>query len=202
MNLTGTLIDDLYEMQDLFAEGGMSYLYRAYDRVRGISVAIKVFDPSTVSNRIEDVIRYQGVIEKISSAAHPNIIGIIGSGSLARAFGPPLHYIVMELLPAGNLLNILNAGRSFSPGEAAEITLQTCRGLDAAHRLGVIHGDIKPENILLDEGGENINVKLIDFGLSHIKKPVESAYSREASGTFCYMPPEQAGSSARKRSGS
>src|SRR5208337_1061703 len=118
MNLTGTLIDDLYEMQDLFAEGGMSYLYRAYDRVRGISVAIKVFDPSTVSNRIEDVIRYQGVIEKISSAAHPNIIGIIGSGSLARAFGPPLHYIVMELLPAGNLLNILNAGRSFSPGEA------------------------------------------------------------------------------------
>ncbi len=193
MNLTGIRIEERYEIQDLLTEGGTSVIYRAHDMLKGFAVAIKILEPSTVSNRMEDVVRYQGAIEKISLVSHPNIIGILGSGSLIQTLGPPLQYLIMELSSASNLHDILKAGRKFSPDEAAEIVLQTCRGLGTAHGIGIIHADIKPGNILLDMESGDISVKLIDFGLAHIKKPFESAGPGDISGTFCYMPPEQAG---------
>ncbi len=193
MNLTGTLIDNRYEIEDLFAEGGMSFLFRGRALENNRPIAVKVLKPSAVSNRIEDVIRYQGVIEKISDLKHPNIVEIIGFGSLVQAYGPPLYYLIMEMANAGSLFDALKSGRKFSLEDTTEIALQTCRALDAVHRIGVIHGDVKPGNILVGETGGDIRVRLIDFGLSRIKKTEDLSYSPEACGTFCYMPPEQAG---------
>jgi serine/threonine protein kinase/AraC-like DNA-binding protein/tetratricopeptide (TPR) repeat protein len=192
MNLEGVYLNGRFKLTSLFAEGGMSYLYRAEDTATGIPVVAKILKPGAVSNRIEDIIRYRSVIEKLEGIKNPHIAGIIASGNLEQSFGQPLHFIIIEMVEGNSLQELLTAGRIFSPDEAAQITLQACRGLDAVHRLGIIHGDIKPGNILMTGAG-GVDVRLTDFGLSRVKMAGDMNYNRDAAGTFCFMAPEQVG---------
>ncbi len=192
MNLTGVKIAGRYEIAELLYEGEMIYIYRGMDIENDEPVAVKLLKPEHVSDRLEDIIRFQRVADIMSKTEHPNMVRVIGYYSPGESIIPPMHCTIMELV-RGKRLEEETSRRKFSINEVCEIACQVCRALVAVHGMGIIHGDIKPGNILLAETGENkakIYAKLIDFGLSRIKKAEDK---NRISGTYLYMAPEQAG---------
>jgi eukaryotic-like serine/threonine-protein kinase len=174
--MQSTLADGRYRIVEILGEGGMSAVYGAFDQVLERPVAIKVVN-LTQKVTLELVAREARVL---ASVRHPNVVTV---HALHTESDPP--FLVMERLAGGTLEQRLAAGRP-SLAEGIDIIAQIAAGLDAIHDAGLIHGDVKPSNVLFDDKGR---VKLADFGLVPM---LERMRPGEVLGTPAYIPPERA----------
>src|SRR6266568_5704433 len=181
-----------YEILEPLGSGAMGDVFAARDTRLGRRVAVKVL-PTATSNSEVFLRRFENEARAVAALSHPNILAVFDVGSHA---GTP--YIVFELLEGETLRQRLQRG-PLTVAEAVGFTVQIARGLAAAHDKGIVHRELKPENVFVTVAGE---VKVLDFGLAKFHKPQfgDSAVSvsREVTedglliGTVLYMSPEQA----------
>ncbi len=173
------------ELLELLGRGGMGYVYRARQRKLEREVALKVVapDPERQADFTERFAREAQVLARLN---HPNIVAVHDYGQDGS-----FCWLVMEYVDGSNLRDVIRAGE-LEPAEALALVPKICDALQFAHDQGVVHRDVKPENILLDTDG---CVKIADFGLAKlIGTPtalVTLTGSRQVLGTFRYMAPEQ-----------
>lgn len=187
-NLVGTVIDDRFEILDQLGQGGMGAVYRARQRSIGRDVALKVIDRAMEAD-IVAVKRFLREAQVASELVHPNTVGVVdfGQSKTGRL------YLAMELVRGRNLKDVLN-GAALDLRRVVRIGVQLCDALEAAHALGIIHRDLKLENVMLLDGpNDRDHVKILDFGLA--RRVVEQSRATATgliAGTPRYLPPEVA----------
>jgi serine/threonine protein kinase len=173
------------EILELLGQGGMGAVYRARQIKLDRLVALKVLPPA-VANDPGFAERFAREARALARLNHPHIVAVHDFGEVQG-----LYYLVMEFVDGVNLRQALSAGK-LEPGQALKLVAELCAALQYAHEEGVVHRDVKPENVLLDRKGR---VKVADFGLAKLVGPTQSAgrltASRQAMGTPHYMAPEQ-----------
>jgi serine/threonine protein kinase/tetratricopeptide (TPR) repeat protein len=179
----GDLLGERYEILELLGEGGMGAVYKARDHELGRFVALKVIRPELASSPAI-LARFKQELLLAHQVTHKNVIRIY---DLAEAEG--LKFITMEFIEGMDLRRILLERGKFSPQDAVDIIRQVCLALDAAHGVGVIHRDLKPQNIMQDYQGR---VVVMDFGLARSVESEGMTQTGALVGTMEYMSPEQA----------
>lgn len=194
--LTGTTLDGgKYEVGALLGAGAMGEVYQARHTALGRRVAIKVLHPQ-IMERDDAVERLRREAQAASRLEHPNSVQVLDFGESGGRF-----YIVMEFLEGETLEARLKAVGRFGEGGTIEILLQILRALGRAHDLGIVHRDVKPENVMLvprrtDEGDERDVVKVCDFGVAKLFETEDGQASQltqdgNVFGTPAFMAPEQ-----------
>ncbi|MBS2964582.1 Stk1 family PASTA domain-containing Ser/Thr kinase [Actinocrinis puniceicyclus] len=165
--LIGRTLDGRYAVQSRLAQGGMATVYRAWDNRLDRLVALKVIDPE-LARHPEYVARFIREAKSAARLSHPNIVAVYDQSGQ-----PPLAYLAMEYVPGETLRELLGRRGRLSPREALEVLDAMLAGLAAAHRAGIVHRDVKPENVLLNaatlnsrQGSYASAVKVTDFGLA------------------------------------
>jgi eukaryotic-like serine/threonine-protein kinase len=182
--MIGELIDGRYEVEDLVGTGGMSSVYRARDAVLGRRVALKILHEHFSSDD-EYVERFRREARAIARLNHPNIVTVIDRGEFEGR-----QFIVFEHIPGENLKDHVHRQGSLPVEEAVALTHQVARGLGFAHEHGIVHRDVKPQNVLLDETG---SPKVTDFGIARSLDPKDGlTETGTLLGTSDYLSPEQA----------
>jgi len=179
----GTVLANRYEVVRRIGEGGMGAVYQARDLELNRVVALKVIRPSLAKNP-EILSRFKQELILARQVTHKNVIRIY---DLAEFDG--IKFITMDFIDGRDLKSALRANGKFEPRQAAEIIEQVCRGLEAAHSESVIHGDLKPQNIMLDRSGK---ITVMDFGIARSTAPGGMTHTGALVGTPEYMSPEQA----------
>jgi len=174
-------IGDRYEIVEKVGTGGMSDVYRAMDHTLGRYVAIKVLKDE-FSQDMNFVTKFRTEASSAAGLEHPNIVNIYDVGSQSD-----FHYIVMELIEGITLKTYIEKKGQLTFKEAASIAIQVGRGIEAAHNKGIIHRDIKPQNIIISTEGK---VKVTDFGIA--KAVTANTISSDVMGSVHYSSPEQA----------
>jgi tetratricopeptide (TPR) repeat protein len=180
---SGTLLGQRYEILQLLGQGGMGAVYKARDRELDRLVALKVIRPELTSNP-EILKRFKQELILARQVTHRNVIRIF---DLGQAEG--LKFITMEFLEGQDLRAELKKRGKFSPEDAARIILQISRALEVAHSEGVVHRDLKPQNIMLDANGR---AYVMDFGIARSAYLPGMTQTGALIGTPEYMSPEQA----------
>ena len=179
----GAVLGRRYEILQLLGEGGMGSVYRARDREVNRIVALKVIRPELTGNAaILDRFKQELVLSH--QVTHKNVIRIYDLGD-----ADGLKFITMEFVEGQDLRTLIHEKKKFAPEEAVEITQQICRALEATHSVGVIHRDLKPQNIMRDQSGR---ILLMDFGLARMIEGEGMTQTGALVGTMEYMSPEQA----------
>ena len=182
--MIGELIDGRYEVEDLVGTGGMSSVYRARDSVLGRRVALKILHEH-FSRDDEYVERFRREARAIARLNHPNIVTVIDRGEFEGR-----QFIVFEHVRGENLKDHVRRQGPLPVEEALALTHQVARGLGFAHEHGIVHRDVKPQNVLLDESG---SPKVTDFGIARSLDPKDGLTETGAVlGTSDYISPEQA----------
>jgi serine/threonine protein kinase len=184
----GDLFNGRYRIQREIGAGGMAFVYAAVDEELHETVALKIIRPELVGEE-ELVERFKREVRIARQIHHPNVIRIFEFGR-ATEQDKTFYYLTMELLPGVDLATWLEKRGAISLNEILEIGLQLCDGLDEAHRSGVVHRDIKPQNIFIDENGR---ATLMDFGISRLATLPGLTSGSQLMGTPRYMSPEQVG---------
>jgi serine/threonine-protein kinase len=180
----GTLLNERYRLIEQIGAGGMATVYRALDTRLGRSVAIKILHSQYASDRAF-LQRFQQEAEFAASlGAHPNVVAIYDIGE-----DVPTRYIVMELIEGRSLKEVIRQRAPFSVAEAFSIGQQVASALDFAHKRGLVHRDIKPQNILLTPEGV---AKVTDFGIARSLSASQLTRTGMVIGTAHYFSPEQA----------
>src|SRR5215471_15304833 len=180
----GTLLGDRYEILALLGEGGMGAVYKAKDREVGHLVALKVIRPE-LANQQDILQRFKQELILARQITHKNVVRIF---DLGQAEG--VKFITMEFVEGRDLHSLLKEGRVFTLNEKVRIIQQVCRALEAAHAEGVVHRDLKPHNIMVEESGR---IVVMDFGIARSMEGTAGQTSTGALlGTPAYMSPEQA----------
>src|SRR5215472_17516635 len=180
------VLGDRYEMQEPIGRGGMATIYRAVDLRMGRVVAAKILR-EVYSTDPKFVTRFQREARAASALAHPNIVQVFDYGQSGENY-----YIVMEFVDGSDLRRYLKKTGPLSNERVVEIAHDVALGLGAAHRLGIVHRDVKPQNIMLNDQGL---VKLTDFGIASMYKDAEAERLTTTGmtlGTVQYYAPEQA----------
>ena len=172
-----------YEILEELGRGGMALVYRAKDRQLEREVAVKVL-PFSLAFDAEFVERFQREARTSAQLEHPNIIPIYRVGRAGRVI-----YFVMKYLRGGALSNILGARRALTPPEIRRLLLEAGSALGYAAQRGIVHRDIKPDNIMFDEFGHCV---LTDFGIAKAASGQKLTGTGMSIGTPHYMSPEQA----------
>lgn len=178
----GTVLADRYEILEPLGEGGMGTVYKALDRELDRTVALKVIRPELARHQ-EILQRFKRELILARQVTHRNVVRIFDLGVAGNT-----KFITMEYLEGQNLKALL-VRQKFAPEQAVDIICQVCRGLEAAHAENVIHRDLKPQNIMLDQQGK---VSVMDFGLAHSIEERGLTRTGALMGTPDYMSPEQA----------
>lgn len=192
-NHVGQVIDRRYRLDKLLGQGGMGTVYLGYHVNLLRPVAVKLLHLSK-KMRHEDVLRFHREARAAAAIGHQGIVDVFDVGT--TKWGDP--YLVMEYLEGRSLETLLQSHAPFDLQAAVEITEQLLLALNAAHEKGIVHRDIKPDNILLvhDQNNSKPTVKLIDFGVSKISSRPGSSSKLTQTGTFigtpAYAAPEQA----------
>jgi len=172
-----------YEILEEIGQGGMATVYRAYHPSMDRDVAVKVIHLAIATNALSRQ-RFEREARLIAKLEHPHLLPVYDYNG---AHNPP--YIVMRYLEGGTLKDVITAYGALPLLDAAHLTRQIASALDYAHRQGVIHRDIKPNNILIDQDG---NAFLMDFGIARMTERSEGlTQTGFAVGTPSYMSPEQ-----------
>ncbi len=192
----GDVLLDHYVVHDLVGVGGMGAVYRGQQRETLQSVAIKVLWRDLAADPIE-VKRFTREARAASLLAHPNAVRVVDFGSDSRT---KALFIIMEYLVGQKLSDVLRREPIMEPVRVVHIVAQVCKALEEAHRKGVVHRDVKPDNIFLqDVAGEHDFAKLLDFGLAKFLRGdvTEGQLTRSGFvvGSPEYMAPEQASGS-------
>jgi hypothetical protein len=188
----GDLFDQRYRIQREIGAGGMAYVYAAVDEELQDTVALKVIKPELVNEK-ELVERFKREVRIARQINHPNIVRIFEFGR-TQLQDKTFYYLTMELLKGVDLGTWLLTRGSITLNETVEIGIQLCEALRVAHGQGVVHRDIKPQNIFIDEDGR---ATLMDFGISRLATLTGLTSGSQLMGTPRYMSPEQV--SGRKR---
>ncbi len=181
--LVGTLLADRYEIISLLGQGGMGAVYKAHDTELERLVAIKLIRPDLASNP-EILRRFKQELILAREVTHRNVIRIFDLGQ-AKGF----KFITMEFVEGRDLRAVLRERGKLPPEEAVRIISQVCRALESAHAAGVVHRDLKPQNIMLDAKDR---VYVMDFGIAHSLETPGMTQTGALMGTPEYMSPEQA----------
>lgn len=169
-------------MLELLGSGGMAKVYRAEDREEGREVALKFLREQYAENAaVVQRFRYEA---REAALDHPNVVAVHGEGRSDSG----AHYLVMEYLPAGTLSQKIEREGSMDPAAAVEVAVQVAEALRAAHDRGIVHRDIKPQNVLLSRDG---GVKVGDFGIARAASLAGDTQTSLVFGTAGYMPPER-----------
>ena len=179
----GDIIGNRYEIISMLGVGGMGAVYKAKDLEIGRLVALKVIRPEFARDRAI-IDRFKQELLLASQVTHKNVIRIFDLGD-----ADGLKFITMEYIDGRDLHAILRERGCFPPEEVIAIIRQVCRALQAAHTVGVVHRDLKPQNILLDSSGRAL---VMDFGLARTLEDNGMTQSGSLVGTMEYMSPEQA----------
>jgi serine/threonine protein kinase/Flp pilus assembly protein TadD len=179
----GDVIGSRYELLQLLGQGGMGTVYKARDSELDRLVALKIIRPDLATNQ-EILQRFKQELILARQVTHRNVIRIF---DLSQADG--LKFITMEYLEGQDLRQVLREKGKLPPQEAARVILQICRALEAAHIEGVIHRDLKPQNIMLDQKGR---AYVMDFGIARSVHLPGMTQTGALVGTPEYMSPEQA----------
>jgi predicted Ser/Thr protein kinase len=181
--VVGELIAGRYELEELVGSGGMSSVYRAHDRLLERRVALKILHEQFT--RDEDYVeRFRREARAVAQLTHPNIVTVIDRGEQDGR-----QFIVFEYVDGMNLKELVAQEGRLSPREAIELGLQVARGLAFAHDQGLVHRDVKPQNVLLDADGR---AKVTDFGIAHAVDVDGMTITGTIMGTSNYIAPEQA----------
>ena len=178
-----TLIDNRYTLVGPLGSGGMAEVYLAHDEVLDRAVALKILRGQYADDE-EFVERFRREAQSAAGLSHPNIVSIYDRGRSEDG----AYYIAMEYVPRGTLKDRISRDGALEPGMAAGVALQIADALQTAHESGVIHRDIKPQNVLITKTGD---IKVTDFGIARATSSPLTATSAVL-GTAGYMSPEQA----------
>ncbi len=183
MNLIGTMLAGRYEILEEIGKGGMAYVYKARCHFLNRLVAIKVLKEELRDDK-EFVHRFNTEAQAAARISNPHVVSIYDVG-----FENGLYYIVMEYVDGITLKEYIAEKGVIPWRQAAEFAAQICEGLSAAHKKSVIHRDIKPQNIIMTEGGV---LKVTDFGIARATTQATQSTSSSTIGTVHYLSPEQA----------
>ncbi len=178
----GALLGERYEILQLLGEGGMGTVYKARDRELDRMVALKVIRREMAGNPAI-LQRFKQELILAREVTHKNVIRIFDLG-----VAEGVQFITMEFIEGRDLSSLI-AERKLAPEESIQVMRQVCRALEAAHAEGVIHRDLKPQNIMLDKRGK---VSVMDFGLARSVEMHGMTRTGAMMGTPAYMSPEQA----------
>ncbi|WP_084701139.1 Stk1 family PASTA domain-containing Ser/Thr kinase [Streptacidiphilus anmyonensis] len=184
--LIGRVLDGRYRVEQRIAVGGMATVYRGVDTRLDRVVALKVMHPGFAADP-EFVGRFIREAKAVAKLSHPNVVGVFDQGE-DHAGLPPAVFLAMEYVPGWTLRDLLRDRGALSPRTTLDILEPVLAALGAAHRAGLVHRDVKPENVLLTEDGR---VKVADFGLVRAVDGQTAATTQQVMGTVSYLAPEQ-----------
>lgn len=182
-NYVGKRLDGRYEIQEIIGVGGMSVVYKAYDNVDDRIVAVKILKDEFLTND-EFVRRFKNESKAIALLSHPNIVKVYDV-----SFSEKLQYIVMEYVDGITLKEYIQKQKTITWNDALFFTTQILKALQHAHDRGIVHRDIKPQNIILLPNG---NIKVADFGIARFSRSETRTLTDTAIGSVHYISPEQA----------
>jgi serine/threonine-protein kinase len=177
------LLNGRYQLIGPVGSGGMATVYKARDNVLGRTVAVKVLREQYVHDA-QFVARFRREAQAAANLAHPNIVNVYDVGQ-----DGDLHYIVMEFIAGDNLKALIKRSAPLSIDRAVSVAIQMLAGLEYAHRSGLIHRDVKPQNVVITAEG---SVKVTDFGIAKSVSDLGLTEAGTALGTAHYFSPEQA----------
>ncbi|MCP2344383.1 Stk1 family PASTA domain-containing Ser/Thr kinase [Nonomuraea roseoviolacea] len=180
--LVGRTLDGRYRIESRIARGGMATVYLALDVRLDRTVALKVMHRSLAEDPAF-VRRFIGEAKSVASLSHPNVVHVFDQGTDGDVV-----YLSMEYVPGRTLRDILNERGRLPAREALEILIPVLAALGAAHQAGMVHRDVKPENVLMTADGR---VKVVDFGLARAIEATNQTRTGMMIGTIGYMSPEQ-----------
>jgi serine/threonine protein kinase/beta-lactam-binding protein with PASTA domain len=186
-SLVGTLLERRYRVDRLLAHGGMSSVYRGTDTRLDRPVAIKIMDPRFADDR-SFVDRFVREAQSAAQLHHPHVVAVHDQGEEGG-----LAFLVMELVDGGTLRDLLEEKGPLDVALALSVTEPVLSALAAAHRAGLVHRDVKPENVLIGRAGPHTGgvVKVADFGLVRAVASAGTTSSSVILGTVAYLSPEQ-----------
>jgi beta-lactam-binding protein with PASTA domain len=178
----GTVIDGRYRVSARLGSGGMADVYLAHDTLLGRQVALKLLHHRFAEDQ-EFVERFRREASSAAGLSHPNVVAVFDRGEWDGTY-----YIAMEYLPGRSLKAVVREHGPLSPPDAIDIVVQILLAVRFAHRRGIIHRDIKPHNVILDEEGR---AKVTDFGIARAGAS-DMTLTGSIMGTAQYLSPEQA----------
>ncbi len=179
----GKRLDGRYEIREIIGVGGMAVVYKAYDAIENHIVAIKILKQEFVTN--EDFVRrFKNESKAIAVLSHPNIVKVYDV-----SFSDLIQYIVMEYIEGITLKQYIESHGHLEWKVAVNIVMQILRALQHAHDKGIIHRDVKPQNIMLMKDG---SIKVTDFGIARFARSEHKTMTDKAIGSVHYISPEQA----------
>lgn len=196
--MLGTLIDGRYLIRARLARGGMATVYKGTDQRLDRDVAVKIIHPH-LADQDEFVRRFHREALAAAKLSHPNVVSVYDEGTFETENSPTTAYLVMEYIAGPDLRTELGRRGSLPLGTALEIVAQVLSALGTAHRAGLIHRDVKPENVMM-VGGDNPAAKVTDFGLSRAVAAARSTSAGTVLGTVAYLAPEVLEKEATSRS--
>lgn len=182
-NYTGKRLDGRYEIQEVIGVGGMAVVYKAYDNIDDRTVAVKILKEEFLANE-EFRRRFKNESKAIAVLSHPNIVKVYDV-----SYGDRLQYIVMEYVEGITLKEYIEQQGRLAIKETVHFVTQILRALQHAHDKGIVHRDIKPQNIMLLSNG---NIKVTDFGIARFSYSETKTMTDSAIGSVHYISPEQA----------
>ncbi len=182
-NFCGKRLDGRYEIREIIGVGGMAVVYKAYDNIDDRIVAIKILKDEYLSNE-EFKRRFKNESKAIAVLSHPNIVRVYNV-----SFGDRIQYIVMEYVDGITLKEYIEQQGVVNWKEAVHFMGQILAALQHAHDKGIVHQDIKPQNIMLLQDG---TIKVTDFGIARFSRADSNTTSDKAIGSVHYISPEQA----------
>ncbi|MDH5510359.1 MAG: serine/threonine protein kinase [Nitrospinota bacterium] len=191
--LENKIFDQRYKIMEKIGEGGMGAVYKAVQLSTGKFVAIKVVSANHTQNE-ETIKRFQREVKLQTQLSHPNLVSILDFSKTSEGE----YYFVMEFVEGKSLSRRIKESGQMELEEFMEITFQLCDGLEYAHRQGIIHRDLKGDNIIVMDLDHQLVVKILDFGLAKAVMEEDQQITSEitqmgsALGTPAYMAPEQA----------
>ena len=181
--MVGRVLAGRYELLEKVGEGGMARVYRGRDQLLKRTVAVKILKDQ-MTGSADFVRRFRREAQAAAGLSHPNIVNVYDVGEEGNTY-----FIVMEYVDGNNLKQYIREKGYLSPAEAVAIARQIAAALVQAHGAGVIHRDIKPQNILFSRDGK---VKVADFGIALAADGSTLTCSDDIVGSVHYFSPEQA----------
>lgn len=182
-NYVGKRLDGRYEIQEIIGVGGMAVVYKAYDNIDDRVVAVKILKEEFLANE-EFRRRFKNESKAIAVLSHPNIVKVYDV-----SYGDRIQYIVMECVDGITLKEYIQQQGVINYKEAVFFVTQILRALQHAHDKGIVHRDIKPQNIMLLENGA---IKVTDFGIARFSRSETRTMTDSTIGSVHYISPEQA----------